>query len=85
MFAPLLLPLATASGMDPVHFGIVMIVNLEIGYLTPPVGLNLIIASIAFKVPFADMVKAVVPFIVLMILCLGVIVAVPSITLFLTH
>ena len=85
LFAPLLLPLAQASGVDPIHFGIIMIVNLEIGYLTPPVGLNIIIASIAFKVSFADMVKAVIPFIVLMLVALAVIVAFPSLSLFLTR
>jgi len=85
LFAPLLLPLATASGWDPIHFGIIMIVNLEIGYLTPPVGLNIIIASIAFKVSFGEMVKAVIPFIVLMVLALAVIVAWPGLSLYLTR
>ena len=61
------------------------IVNLEIGYLTPPVGLNIIIASIAFKVSFGEMVKAVIPFIVLMVLSLVVIVAWPGLSLALTR
>ena len=85
LFAPLLLPLVQASGYDPVHFGIIMIVNLEIGYLTPPVGLNIIIASIAFKTSFGEMVKAVVPFVVLMVSALAVIVAVPQLSLFLAR
>ena len=85
LFAPLLLPLAQAAGYDAIHFGIIMIVNLEIGYLTPPVGLNIIIASIAFKVSFAEMVKAVLPFIALMLAALVVIVAVPQLSLFLTR
>lgn len=83
IFAPLFLPLVTGYGFDPVHFGIVMIVNLEIGYLTPPVGLNIIVGSLAFKEPFAFMVRAVLPFIVLMIVSLAIITAVPSISLWL--
>mgnify|MGYP001344376286 CR=1 FL=1 len=85
LFSPLLLPLAQAAGYDPVHFGIIMIVNLEIGYLTPPVGLNIIIATIAFKVSFGDMVKAVLPFIGLMVLGLAIIVAVPQLSMWLVR
>lgn len=85
LFAPLLLPLASAAGWDPIHFGIIMIVNLEIGYLTPPVGLNIIIASIAFRVGFGEMVKAVAPFIVLMLAALVVITAWPALSLALTR
>lgn len=83
MLAPLLLPIAMAYGIDPVHFGIIMVVNLEIGYLTPPIGLNLIVAMTAFKEPFLLICRAVVPFILLM---LGVLVAVvwfPQLSLFL--
>ena len=53
ILAPLLKPLAASIGVDPIHFGIIMIANLEIGYLTPPVGLNLIVAMAAFKPPSA--------------------------------
>ena len=67
ILAPLLKPLAVAIGVDPVHFGIIMISNLEIGYLTPPVGLNLIVAMAAFKVAFGTIVKSVVPFITIML------------------
>jgi C4-dicarboxylate transporter DctM subunit len=66
IFAPLLLPIAEAQGMDPVHFGVMMIANLQIGYLAPPVGLNLMIASAAFRVPFAEVCKAVLPFIAIL-------------------
>jgi C4-dicarboxylate transporter DctM subunit len=67
ILAPLLAPLAQAQGVDPVHFGIIMTMNLEIGYLTPPMGLNLIVAAAAFRVPFLDVCKAVLPFIAIMI------------------
>jgi C4-dicarboxylate transporter DctM subunit len=67
VLAPLLQPLAAAKGFDPIHFGIIMIANLEIGYLTPPVGLNLIVAMAAFKESFGRICRAVVPFIIIML------------------
>jgi len=73
VLAPLLSPLAEAYGYDKVVFGLMMILNLEIGFLTPPVGLNLIVALTAFKQPFGEICRAAVPFIVLM---LGVLAAV---------
>ncbi|NCX06192.1 MAG: TRAP transporter large permease subunit, partial [Actinobacteria bacterium] len=66
ILAPLLAPMASAMGMDPIHFAMIMLVNLEIGYLTPPMGLNLIVASVAFKTSFAECCKSVVPFILLL-------------------
>jgi len=60
VFAPLLVPMAVHYGIDPVHFGIIMIVNLEIGYLTPPVGINLFVASAAFKQPLGEVIRAAV-------------------------
>ncbi|MBM3570143.1 MAG: TRAP transporter large permease [Alphaproteobacteria bacterium] len=83
--APLLLPLARAYGFDPVHFGIVMVVNLEIGFLTPPVGINLIVAMSAFKENFLLICRAVVPFILLMLLGLAAVSAFPAIALFLVR
>ena len=50
VFVPLLAPIAMSMGVDPIHFGIIFIVNLEIGYLTPPVGLNLFVASTLYDV-----------------------------------
>ncbi len=81
VLAPLLQPLAEANGVDPVHFGIIMIVNLGIGYLTPPLGLNLIVAMAAFQESFWTVVKAVLPFIALMLAGLMVIAFVPDIAL----
>ena len=85
ILSPLLQPMASSPeyGMDPVHFGIMMIVNLEIGYLTPPLGLNLIVAMGAFREDFWTICKAVVPFIFLMLLGLGIVIAVPELSLFL--
>jgi C4-dicarboxylate transporter DctM subunit len=83
ILAPILTPLAIAQGIDPVHFGIVMVVNLEIGYLTPPVGMNLIIATTAFREHFWTVCRAVVPFVLLMLAALALVTFWPELTLFL--
>ena len=83
ILAPLLKPLAESIGVDPVHFGIIMISNLEIGYLTPPVGLNLIVAMAAFKESFGTICKAVVPFIAIMLVWLVILVLWPALSLML--
>ena len=81
ILAPLLQPLAEAKGFNEIHFGIIMIANLEIGYLTPPVGLNLIVAMAAFKASFSLVCRSVVPFIVIMLTWLVIVVAVPALSL----
>ncbi len=83
ILAPLLAPLGKAFGFDPVHFGIIVTVNLQIGYVAPPVALNLIVAMAAFKEPFGTIVRAVLPFIVIMLAVLVVVCAYPSLSLFL--
>lgn len=83
IFAPLLQPVALQQGFDPVHFGISMIVNLEIGYLTPPFGLNLIVAMAAFSASFKEVCIAVLPYLGIMLLGLGIVVAWPELSLFL--
>ncbi|MEJ2601716.1 MAG: TRAP transporter large permease [Gammaproteobacteria bacterium] len=83
ILAPMLVPLAEAQGIDPVHFGIIMVVNLEIGYLTPPLGLNLIVALGAFRENFWEICRAVVPFLLLMLAGLSVVSFWPELSLFL--
>jgi C4-dicarboxylate transporter DctM subunit len=83
ILAPLLEPLAVAKGFDPIHFGIIMIANLEIGYLTPPVGLNLIVAMAAFKESFVTITKAAIPFVIIMLGWLVVVATVPALSLYL--
>jgi C4-dicarboxylate transporter DctM subunit len=80
VFVPLLAPIAAAMNVDPIHFGIIFIVNLEIGYLTPPVGLNLFAASTLFERPIGHIIKSVAPFIALMLLGLGLITYVPELS-----
>ncbi|MEZ5459171.1 MAG: TRAP transporter large permease [Steroidobacteraceae bacterium] len=83
ILAPILQPVAEAQGMHPVHFGIMMTVNLEIGYLTPPLGLNIIVAMTAFRENFWFICRALLPFIGLMLVGLAVVAAWPDLSLFL--
>jgi C4-dicarboxylate transporter DctM subunit len=83
ILAPLLLALGRTYGVDPVHLGIIMTVNLEIGLLTPPVGINLIVAMTAFREKFGLICRSVLPFIVLMIVGLMIITFVPALSLIL--
>ncbi|HEX6791120.1 MAG TPA: TRAP transporter large permease subunit [Candidatus Krumholzibacteria bacterium] len=82
---PLIAPVATGFGVDPVHLGIVFLTNLEIGYLTPPVGLNLFISSFRFKEPVVKLYSASVPFLLLMLLALVVITYAPALSLALVN
>jgi C4-dicarboxylate transporter DctM subunit len=81
VIAPLLAPIAMKLGIDPIHLGIIFIVNLEIGYLTPPIGINLFVASAAFGKPMGEVMKSVVPFILLMFVGLGLVTYVPTIAM----
>lgn len=82
VLAPILTPMAIHYGIDPIHFGIIMIVNLEIGYLTPPIGINLFVASGIFKQSLVDIIRSVLPFLLVMILGLALITAFPAISLY---
>jgi TRAP-type C4-dicarboxylate transport system permease large subunit len=59
--APLLLPLARLFNVDPVHLGVIFVANLELGYLHPPLGLNLLLASVRFKKPVLEVMWATLP------------------------
>jgi C4-dicarboxylate transporter DctM subunit len=83
ILAPLLAPLGKAYGFHDVHWGTIMIVNLQIGYVAPPVALNLIVAMIVFKEPFGFLCRAVLPFIALMLVALILTCALPQLSLFL--
>lgn len=78
ILAPLLLAPALAYGIDPVHFGVIMVINLEIGFLTPPLGLNIIVAMTAFKENFLTICRAVLPFITLILAVLIIVTYVPE-------
>ncbi len=83
ILAPILLVLGRHYGIDPVHLGIIMVVNLEIGLLTPPVGMNLIVAMTAFRENFGLIVRGVLPFIAVMLVGLMLITFIPQLSLFL--
>lgn len=82
VLAPILTPMAIHYGINPIHFGIIMIVNLEIGYITPPIGINLFVASGIFKENLMTVIKAVVPLIFVLLVGLILISFIPSISLF---
>jgi C4-dicarboxylate transporter DctM subunit len=80
---PLLLPIATALGIDPIHFGVVMVVNMELGMITPPVGLNLFVASGITGLSLKDIVISVIPWSLVILVGLIIITYVPIISLWL--
>ncbi|MEI4769554.1 TRAP transporter large permease [Psychrobacillus sp. FJAT-51614] len=83
ILTPILLPIVVAVGIDPIHFGVILVANLAIGFITPPLGVNLFVASSVGNVKFEKIVMAVIPFLFSMIICLLVITFVPSLSLWL--
>jgi len=81
ILAPILFPIAVQLGIDPIHLGIIMVVNMEIGLITPPVGLNLFVASAVTGMPVTQVIRAVLPWLALMLSFLVIITYVPSISL----
>lgn len=85
LIVPLILPVATHYGVDPVHLGIVFLANMQIGYSTPPVGMNLFIASYRFSQPILRIYWATLPFLLILIFCVLLITYVPELSLWLTR
>lgn len=84
ILTPILAPIASALGIDLVHFGIIMIINLAIGFITPPVGVNLFVASNISGTKIEKLIVAIIPFVIVMIISVLIISFMPSISLFLT-
>jgi C4-dicarboxylate transporter DctM subunit len=82
---PLIIPIASAYEINAVHLGIIFLTNLEIGYLTPPVGLNLFISSFRFEKPISSVVKATLPYIGILLIALIIITYVPQLSLWLVE
>lgn len=78
---PLIIPIANEFGIDPIHLAIIFLTNLEIGYITPPVGINLFISSFRFKKPVTELYSATIPFLLLMLVALIIITYVPVLSL----
>ena len=83
ILAPILYPVVASFGVDAVQFGVIMVVNLAIGYITPPVGVNLFVACGIGKIPFAELVKNIIPFLLAALVALIVITYIPAVTMFL--
>lgn len=83
VLTPILLPIVTAVGVDPVHFGVILVANLAIGFITPPLGVNLFVASSVGGVRFEKIAWAIVPFLISMFICLLVITFFPPLSLWL--
>ncbi|MCO5118991.1 MAG: TRAP transporter large permease subunit [Burkholderiaceae bacterium] len=83
IMAPILFPIAMQLGIDPVHLGIIMVVNLEIGMVTPPVGLNLFVTAGITKMPIGQVIRAAVPWLSVLLAFLVAVTYIPQIALFL--
>ena len=81
IMVPLLLPLALGYGIDPLHLGIIFLANMQIGYFTPPVGMNLFIASYRFKKPIIELYRATLPFFVILLIAVLIITYWPALSL----
>ncbi len=81
ILTPILLPIVTNLGMDPVQFGVIMVVNLAIGFVTPPIGVNLFVASSLTNVPVMNIAKKAMPMIIYFLLALLLITFIPAISL----
>lgn len=81
IFTPILLPIATEAGLDPIHFGVIMICTLAVGFITPPMGVNLFVGSGISGLSMPTLAKAVIPFFFVMLAAVAVIILVPPLTL----
>ncbi|WP_457576820.1 TRAP transporter large permease [Desulfomarina sp.] len=81
LIVPLILPIATGYGVDPIHLGIIFLTNLQIGYCTPPVGLNLFLASYRFEKPITELYRSTLPFLGLLLVTLVIITYFPWLSL----
>lgn len=81
ILSPILLPLALSVGIDPIHFGIIMVCNLAVGFVTPPMGMNLFVTSNMTRVPPIKIARKTVPFIISFFVCLVLINFIPAVSL----
>ncbi len=83
IMVPIILPIAIGYGVHPVHLGIIFLANMQIGYITPPVGMNLFISSHRFERPVIEVYRATIPFFIILLLCVLLITYIPAISLLL--
>ena len=85
ILAPILLPIAGQLGIDPIHLGIIMVVNLEIGMVTPPVGLNLFVTAGITDMSIMQVVRAALPWLSVLLVFLVIVTYVPTLSLWLPN
>ena len=85
VIVPLITPMAAAYGIDPVHLGVIFLANMELGYLMPPMGENLFLASYRFERPLAEVYRSTLPYSVIVLAVVLLITYVPGLTLWLVH
>jgi C4-dicarboxylate transporter DctM subunit len=83
VLSPLLLPIAKQIGVDPIHFGVIVVMNLTIGGFHPPFGLNIFVFQAMFKTPSKVLYPGLIPFVALAILALMLVTYIPALSLFL--
>jgi C4-dicarboxylate transporter DctM subunit len=81
ILAPILFPIASQLGIDPIHLGVIMVVNMEIGMVTPPVGLNLFVTAGVTKMNLMQVTRAALPWLSVLLVFLVMITYIPAITL----
>ena len=81
VLSPILLPIALSIGMSPIHFGVIMVVNLAIGFITPPLGINLFVAARVGREPLETVTSGIMRFMVVMLICLMLITFIPAISM----
>jgi TRAP-type C4-dicarboxylate transport system permease large subunit len=82
---PLIVPIAMQYGINPVHLGVIFLLNLEIGYMLPPLGLNLFISSLRFEKDIVKIYRAVLPFLAIALIALLIVTYMPELSLYLTR
>jgi TRAP-type C4-dicarboxylate transport system permease large subunit len=82
---PLVVPLGLAYGLSPVHIGIIFVTNLELGFMTPPIGMNLFLASYRFQKPFLEICRHVLPFLLIQFIVVMLVTYVPDLSTFLAQ
>jgi C4-dicarboxylate transporter DctM subunit len=85
ILAPIVFPIATSMGIDPVHLGIIMVVNLEIGMVTPPVGLNLFVTAGVARMSIEQVIVAALPWLMILLSVLIIVTYVPAVSMLLTR
>jgi C4-dicarboxylate transporter DctM subunit len=85
MLTPLLAPVAVSLGVDPIHFGVIVVMNLTIGTFHPPFGLNIFVCQALFKIPSASLYRGLIPFVTLAVIALLLVTYIPAISLTIEH